>query len=379
MPSISQVAAATAAIMAGSTSSAVDVPSKDHYNATATATMAVNEWVIYQSFDWLSLNNRGDVYNLISSQASALAGVGINAIWFPPPSQSVDVQGYLPQQWYSLVYESNLKSAISTINGKGMVALADVVVNHRTAPYVDSCTGHYTSFANPAMGNWAVTRDDENCAGKADACGCGNYDTGDVVTYAPDLDHTNSGVQQGVKDYLNFLKGYNFGGWRLDMVKGYSASYAGSYISSSAPQFSVGEYWDSSTNNVSLSKFYFVCFLWAYIINDLTVSFLFQVNNWVLGTGSKSNAFDFPLRYVLQSAIRNNNYASLGWTLPGLIGANPSHSVTFLDNHDTSRDDRFGSTDQITMGTHTSSRTPAPPACTTRTGRRPLSMPPSRA
>lgn len=35
------------------------------------------------------------------------------------------------------------------------------------------------------------------------------------------------------------------------MVKGYSASYVGSYVSSSSPVFSVGEYWDSSASKVS--------------------------------------------------------------------------------------------------------------------------------
>lgn len=146
--------------------------------------------------------------------ASALSSAGINAVWFPPPSQSVDTQGYLPQQWYTLVSESSLKSAISSVTGAGMAAVADVVVNHRTAPKVDSCTGKYTSFENPVMGNWAVTKDDENCV-STPSCGCGNYDTGDVVTYAPDLDHTNSQVQSLVKDYLNFLKGYKFTGWRF--------------------------------------------------------------------------------------------------------------------------------------------------------------------
>ena len=84
-----------------------------------------------------------------------------------------------------------------------------------------------------------------------------------------------------------------------------------------------GEYWDSDKN---------------------------KVNNWISGTGQKSQAFDFPLRYTLQSAIKGNNYASMGWQLTGVIGLNPSHSVTFLDNHDTYRDDRFGSTDQLIMG-----------------------------
>ncbi|RYY86505.1 hypothetical protein EON63_05645 [archaeon] len=37
-----------------------------------------------------------------------------------------------------------------------------------------------------------MTKDDENC--KSNPSCCGNYDTGDVVTYAPDLDHTSSQV-----------------------------------------------------------------------------------------------------------------------------------------------------------------------------------------
>ena len=37
---------------------------------------------------------------------------------------------------------------------------------------------------------------------------------------------------------------------RADMVCGYSASYAGSYISASSPVFAVGEFWDSSTSKV---------------------------------------------------------------------------------------------------------------------------------
>lgn len=40
----------------------------------------------------------------------------------------------------------------------------------------------------------------------------------------------------------------------------------------------------------------------------------------------------------------------MGPYIPGVIGQDAAHAVTFLDNHDTSRDDRFGSTDQIIMG-----------------------------
>jgi alpha-amylase len=286
-------------------------------------TTATNTWVILQAFDWAALSNRGALYTTINSQSSALQSAGFNAVWFPPPSISADKEGYLPGEWYKLESETNQINAINSIKGKGMSPIADVVVNHRTAAYVDSCTTKYTSFINPTMGNWAVTKDDENCGSKASTCGCGNYDTGDIVPYAPDLDHTNTQVQTLVKDYLNFLKTKGYAGWRFDLVKGYSASYVGSYVAASAPVFSVGEYFDSS---VSL------------------------VTGWIQGTGSRSQAFDFPLRYTLQSAIRNNNYGGIGPYVPGVIGKDAAHAVTFIDNHDTARDDRFGSVDQIIMG-----------------------------
>ncbi len=297
----------------------VALSQKDHSDVNST--LSVGQWVLLQGFDWSAISDRGSLYTKVSNDAGNIGSAGINAVWLPPPSQSVDLQGYLPQQWYQLVSSANLASCISALSSRGVAPIADVVINHRTAPNVDSCTGKYTAFKNPDMGNWAVTKDDENCATNQGCCG--NYDTGDVVTYAPDLDHTNSQVQSLSKDYLNFLKSTGFTGFRFDMVKGYSASYVGSYISSSNPIFSVGEYWDSSTT---------------------------KVVNWISGTGGKSQAFDFPLRYNLQSAIRNNNYAGMGWAMPGVIGQNPSHAVTFIDNHDTSRDDRFGSTDQIAMG-----------------------------
>lgn len=195
-------------------------------------------------------------------------------------------------------------------------------MNHRTAPKIDSCLNMYTVFEDPDMGNWAVTSND--CGNKASSCGCGHADTGDDVSYANDLDHIDDRVQSAVKDFLNFLKNdVGFQGWRFDMVKGYGASYVGDYVSSSSPLFSVGEYWDSSTS---------------------------RVMSWIDGTGGRSQAFDFPLRYTLQSAIKSNTYTSLGWMVPGVAGQDPSHAVTFTDNHDTSRDDRFGSSDQILMG-----------------------------
>jgi len=240
---------------------------------------------------------------------------------------SADTQGYLPTQWYNLIGDSNLRTVVKSINSAGMLSIADTVINHRCATAQDSCTKDWTVFTQPDWGNWAVVNNDYKCDSGdkfcPDGCSCGAADTGANACYAPDVDHNNAQVQSDVKAWLNWLKSnVSFNGNRFDMVTGYSASFVGSYLAATNPAFSVGEYWDSNTNNVV---------------------------NWIQGTGGRSNAFDFPLRYALQSAVQGNNYNGMCCP-PGVLGADKLHSVPFLDNHDTARDDRFGNTDQLKMG-----------------------------
>ena len=65
---------------------------------------------------------------------------------------SADAQGYAPQRWYVNVNDKALREITSKLASKNMVAMADMVFNHRTAPAVDPCTGRYTAFENPPMG-----------------------------------------------------------------------------------------------------------------------------------------------------------------------------------------------------------------------------------
>jgi len=106
------------------------------------------------------------------------------------------------------------------------------------------------------------------------------------------------------------------------LVKGFSPSYVREYNAATNPQFSVGEFYDGNVN---------------------------LVDSWV--RDSQSDAFDFPLRFTLKDAVRDNSYGSL--LFGGFIGRNSAKSITFTDNHDTSRAEyggNFGSTDQIIMG-----------------------------
>lgn len=143
---------------------------------------------------------------------------------------------------------------------------------------------------------------------------------------APDVDHTNSQVQKDVVNWLGWLKSeYGFSGWRFDMVVGYAGSFVGQYVAGSSPTFSVGEYWDDDTAHVT---------------------------QWITSTGNRSTAFDFPNRDTLKSCVDSNDYGAMlqGISPPGVMGQMPLFSSTFTDNHDTARNDRFGTEAQIVQG-----------------------------
>jgi alpha-amylase len=129
-----------------------------------------------------------------------------------------------------------------------------------------------------------------------------------------DLDHTNGDVRAAVKHYLHRLKAVGFRGWRYDLVKGFHGRFVAEYNDASAPEFSVGEFFDSDRQ---------------------------KVTHWIDDTAGKSTAFDFPTRYLLHEACTRDDYSRLrsvngGRVVPGgLIGFWPSRAVTFVDNHDT--------------------------------------------
>ncbi|XXQ33744.1 Alpha-amylase [Plasmodiophora brassicae] len=280
--------------------------------------------VYLQTFDWESISDRPGHMRYLKTQVSSWASAGFHGAWLPPQSESVDAQGYIPQRWYRLVDHDSLVALLQDMNSRGMVGVADIVINHRGAPHVDPCTHEYTAFQEPDMGNWAVVADDYKCNSgdrfcQGD-CGCGNFDTGDNFCPSPDLDHTNDGVRRLVKEYLHWLKSVGFKGWRFDMAIGYDARFNAEYVRDSQPEFSVGEVW-SDTDRV-----------WA----------------WIQGAQQQSSAFDFPYRSELKSAVTSNDYSWLKFT--GIVSRNSLYACTFLDNHDTARDDRFGDRPQIVQG-----------------------------
>ena len=292
-------------------------PAPETIAAAAEASLAPNSGrdVMLQGFHWNSW--RYGEWNIIKNNATAISNAGFTMVWLPPPSRAASSEGYLPNEWYNLDASSygtkaQLKSAISALHGRGVKALADIVVNHRVG------TTNWGDFSQPAFWNnyQAVTRDDEWSQSS------GNYDTGDGYAAARDLDHTNSSVRHETKAWMNWLKSdVGFDGWRYDYVKGFSGSYVQEYNNATSPYFSVGELWPDITGD-----YYASCSGANYHRQKLM--------DWINATGGASQAFDFTTKWQLQLAVSRNEYWRMG-CVPGAIGWWPAKSVTFVDNHDT--------------------------------------------
>ncbi len=285
---------------------------------------AQDEDVLFQAFDWNVQNQPAGQtwYDVVTQNKNTIAQAGIDLIWMPPPSDAGSDQGYLPRELYNLNSsygtEVQLKNLINEYHNSGIKVIGDIVINHRVG------TNDAVTFTDPTWPTTFITADDEGrnfvnypvefSINSDYFPGTSLKSDGSNGTYGParDLDHKNPAVRQEIKNWMNFLKNnIGFDGWRYDFVHGYDPIYNKEYNDATSPYFAVGELLESSR---------------------------VQTNNWVNYTQQSSSAFDFNTKVTLQNAIRDNNLSYLrdGQGNPsGMIGINPSKSVTFLDNHDT--------------------------------------------
>ncbi|XP_009796197.1 uncharacterized protein [Nicotiana sylvestris] len=277
--------------------------------------------IVFQGFNWESW--RRQWYLELANKAADLSRSGITAVWFPPPTESVAPQGYMPSDLYNLnsAYGSveELRSCIEEMHNQDLLALGDVVLNHRCA-HKQSPNGVWNIFGGKlAWGPEAIVCDDPNFQGR------GNPSSGDIFHAAPNIDHSQEFVRQDVKEWLNWLRNdIGFDGWRLDFVRGFSGGYVKEYIEASNPAFSIGEYWDSL----------------AYEGGNLCYNqdaHRQRIVNWINATGGSSSAFDVTTKGILHSALHNQYWRLIDpqGKPTGVMGWWPSRAVTFLENHDT--------------------------------------------
>ncbi len=281
--------------------------------------------VMLQGFYWNSFED--SKWTNLTAQSDELSKY-FDLIWVPNAGncRSGNSMGYLPVYWFqnynsSFGTKAELLDMIKTYKDKGVGIMEDVVLNHkspigRNDSWIDFINETFKLNGETMSVTWSgadICQNDDG--GDTRAKGwevTGNNDSGEDFAGARDLDHTSANVQRNCKLYCQFLLNeLGFAGFRYDMVKGYSPEYVKMYNEASSPQFSVGEFFDYNTDAVK----------W-----------------WIEGTNWTSAAFDFPLKNQLNQAFGNENWDALNYK--GL-SADPSlnrYSVSFVDNHDTSRD-----------------------------------------
>lgn len=282
--------------------------------------------VMLQGFYWDS--HADSKWTVLERQADELSKF-FDIIWVPFSGncQNDKSMGYNPVWWFDNTSgfgnEAELRSMIQAYKKRGTVIMEDVVLNHKggVANWCDFATEHW----NGNEISWTLAdicaNDDGGDTRNHGFNVSGKDDEGDDFKGLRDLDHTSGNVQKNIKLYLDYLlNDLGYGGFRYDMVKGYAAYYVGMYNASAKPKFSVGEYWDGDAE---------------------------KVKGWITGPSGTSNfnqtiqsaAFDFPLKNIINNHFNSNNFTN--FYHKGLAGKEDinRYSVTFVDNHDTYRDD----------------------------------------
>ncbi|KAH9315241.1 hypothetical protein KI387_023868, partial [Taxus chinensis] len=171
--------------------------------------------IVFQGFNWESCRRRW--YLELAPKAADLSHSGITAVWFPPPTESVAPQGYMPLDYYNLssAYgtQEELKHCVEEMHNHDLLALGDVVLNHRCAQK-QSPNGVWNIFGGKiSWGPEAIVCDDPKFQGR------GHPSSGDIFHAAPNIDHSQDFVRRDIKEWLNWLRtDIGFDGWRLDFA-----------------------------------------------------------------------------------------------------------------------------------------------------------------
>ncbi len=298
--------------------------------------------VLFQAFYWncpAIEQQEGSWWNFVASKLPELQQAGFTALWLPPACKAANIggpsMGYDPYDYYDLGdidqkervktwfgNQAELVALINAAHAANIQVYADFVLNHNNGGDTQETNpiDHNTRWTKFNPGSGKFPRDWTSFHPSP-------YETFDGETFGdmPDLCHRNPKVYGEVINLAQWMiETLGFDGFRFDFVKGYGPWMVKSiaelrYLNKSAQgfyPFCVGECWDN-----------------ARTVDDWLTSINTFMDNPV-------SAFDFPLHYRLKGLCDTYGFSLSTLAQPGtVVQTFPLQAVTFVDNHDTIRDD----------------------------------------
>jgi hypothetical protein len=271
----------------------------------------------------------------LAAQAHALSLAGFSAVWLPPVLKTASgadqgADGYGAFDDYDIGSRSQKRSVptrygsreqlqrcVAILRANGLDVYLDMVEHQRTGdatPFVFRYPG-----ANGTPDTGRFPKDPTNFLPRVPRDPNLGGPVADDFPFGRELAPINAKPPRYVFDNLIaaadwLTRALDVQGYRIDDVKGLSTDFLLPFLNSKAMagKFAVGEFFDG---NATL------------------------VNQWIFnpkGMAGRPSAFDFPLKFLLNSMCNNPgrfNMADLDRA--GLVGISPMNAVTFVENHDT--------------------------------------------
>ena len=173
--------------------------------------------VLVQAFTWESADERGgqpgNWYRHAREAIPLMQKYHLTHVWLPPPSQSLDRAGYMPQSLYDLDSAYGTFEELRDLNrelyASSLRPVADIVMNHRCPDGQDK-NGTWNQYRDEMDHPGATIQWDSSAIASDDPVwpGVGDKDTGKDYPDAPDLDHTNLAVVEGLTDWLRWMRSH---------------------------------------------------------------------------------------------------------------------------------------------------------------------------
>lgn len=266
----------------------------------------------------------------LARNANAIRLSGMTGIWIPPvwkgdsggysmgydPFDDYDIgsknqKGTIPTRFGT---RETLERACSVFRANGLEIYCDIVDNHRNGDDGAYNFKYVDAYGVAAKGRFGKSALDFHPNVAEDPNVPEVPETGFGRDLAP-INGPGQWIYNGLISGGDWLtKALDLQGYRLDYVKGISTNWLYPFLTSQsmAGKFAVGEYYDGNVT---------------------------KCQNWVNSMQGRASAFDFPLRFALKSMCDSpTSFAMSSLDHYGLAGQDPTHAVTFVENHDTDND-----------------------------------------